>query len=72
MEETTQTSDTVRKITEDDKDGLLVSFLGHAAYFKIPDDENRKSIKEKLLASKEHRQEIKFTYDQNLNIRSIK
>lgn len=63
-----QGEDIVRKLTEDKEEGLLVSFLGHAAYYKVPNDD---AIKERLIASQENKQEICFEYDRNLTILKI-
>lgn len=66
-EHTLESRDTVRRITEEE-DEIMVSFLNHDGYFRIPAGENRAALHARLTESRDANTEIRFVHDAKLNI----
>lgn len=64
-----ESSDTVRKVTEEDG-RLLVSFLQHAPYYSVPLTDA--ALCAKIREALKDGQEIHFTHDRNCVISSIR
>lgn len=60
----------VRRIIEEDG-VLLISFLKHPAYFRVPQSPNMLALKERIFKAQQDKGEISFTFDKNLNILTV-
>lgn len=66
-----ESADTVRQISDREGGEIAVSFFNHDGYFRIPDRPGREAMRVRLAESRDMKQDIRFSYDRDLNIVAI-
>jgi hypothetical protein len=67
-----ETRGVIRKISDKGAEGLFVSLPGHDGYFRVPAGDDYAALRAQIAAARDENREIRFEYDAELTIISLK